>query len=138
MRRRKMSMLKDELETLRLKQNNEYLKLLEVAKLTEDLAQAIDRRDEVVVRMLLTERETLLLQLQEMDLSVREGLLSQPEADAIRLSALLNGAEAQAPEEEALSAQVIKKQQLLEKINLMDKRISTRLGGKRSYYNSLR
>ncbi len=131
-------MLKDELETLRLKQNNEYLKLLEVAKLTEDLAQAIDRRDEVVVRMLLTERETLLLQLQEMDLSVREGLLSQPEADAIRLSALLNGAEAQAPEEEALSAQVIKKQQLLEKINLMDKRISTRLGGKRSYYNSLR
>ena len=131
-------MLKDELETLRLKQNNEYLKLLEVAKLTEDLAQAIDRRDEVVVRMLLTERETLLLQLQEMDLSVREGLLSQPEADAIRLSALLNGAEAQAPEEEALCAQVIKKQQLLEKINLMDKRISTRLGGKRSYYNSLR
>lgn len=130
-------MLKDELETLRLKQNNEYLKLLEVAKLTEDLAQAIDRRDEVVVRMLLTERETLLLQLQEMDLSVREGLLSQPEADAIRLSALLNGAEAQAPEEEALSAQVIKKQQLLEKINLMDKRISTRLGGKRSFYNSL-
>lgn len=131
-------MLKDELETLRLKQNNEYLKLLEVAKLTEDLAQAIDSRDEVVVRMLLTERETLLLQLQEMDLSVREGLLNQPEADAIRLSALLNGAEAQTPEEEALSAQVVKKQQLLEKINLMDKRISTRLGGKRSFYNSLR
>ena len=56
-------MLKDELETLRLKQSSEYLKLLEVVKLTEDLAQAIDRRDEVSVRILLTERETVLLQL---------------------------------------------------------------------------
>ena len=37
-------MLKDELETLRLKQSSEYLKLLEVVKLTEDLAQAIDRQ----------------------------------------------------------------------------------------------
>ena len=130
-------MLKDELETLRLKQSSEYLKLLEVVKLTEDLAQAIDRRDEVSVRILLTERETVLLQLQEMDVAVRDCLLSQPEADAIRLSALLNGAEPQNPDEEALSAQVTKKQQLLKKINLMDQRISTRLGGKRSFYNSL-
>ena len=128
-------MLKDELETLRLKQSSEYLKLLEVVKLTEDLAQAIDRRDEVSVRILLTERETVLLQLQEMDVAVRDCLLSQPEA--IRLSPVLSGAEPQNPDEEALSAQVTKKQQLLEKINLMDQRISTRLGGKRSFYNSL-
>lgn len=130
-------MLNDELETLRLKQNSEYVKLLEVAKLTEDLAEAIDRRDEVSVRMLLTERESVLLQLQEVETSVREGLLNLPEEEAIRLSALLNGAEPENPEEEALSAQVTKKRQLLEKINLMDQRISTRLGGKRSFYNSL-
>jgi len=69
-------MLKDELETLRLKQSSEYLKLLEVVKLTEDLAQAIDRRDEVSVRILLTERETVLLQLPEMDVAARDCLLS--------------------------------------------------------------
>lgn len=130
-------MLKDELETLRLKQNKEHIKLLEVVKLTEDLAQAIDRRDEVSVRMLLSEREEILLALQEIDSGIREGLLEQPEEDAIRLCALLNGAEPQGPEEEALSLQLGKNRQLLEKISAMDKRISTRLGGKRSFYNSL-
>ena len=69
-------MLKDELETLRLKQSSEYLKLLEVVKLTEDLAQAIDRRDEVSVRILLTERETVLLQLPG-DGCCRAGLLAE-------------------------------------------------------------
>ena len=70
-------MLKAELETLRLKKRQEYLKLLEVARLTEDLAEATDRRDEVSVRMLLSMRQELLLELQEMDSAVREGLLKR-------------------------------------------------------------
>ena len=86
-------MLKAELETLRLKKRQEYLKLLEVARLTEDLAEATDRRDEVSVRMLLSMRQELLLELQEMDSAVREGLLKRPEEEAIRLGSLLNGSD---------------------------------------------
>ena len=130
-------MTKSDWLDLTVLERQKYNHLSELMDLTRQLGEAIDRGDEVSVRILLTERETVLLQLQEMDVAVRDCLLSQPEADAIRLSALLNGAEPQNPDEEALSAQVTKKQQLLEKINLMDQRISTRLGGKRSFYNSL-
>lgn len=131
-------MLKEELETLRLKKRKEYLKLLEVARLTEDLAEAADRRDEVSVRMLLSMRQELLLELQELDGAVRESLLERPEEEAIRLGALLNGGSPADADEEEFCNQLDKNKQLLDKITAMDKRISTRLGGKRSFYNSLR
>ena len=130
-------MLKEELETIRLNKRKEYLKLLEVARLTEDLAEATDRRDEVSVRMLLSMRQELLLELQEMDGTIRENLLNQPEEEAIRLGPLLNGGAPADVDEEALCSQLDKNRQLLAKITAMDKRISTRLGGKRSFYNSL-
>lgn len=131
-------MLKAELETLRLKKRQEYLKLLEVARLTEDLAEATDRRDEVSVRMLLSMRQELLLELQEMDSAVRESLLERPEEEAIRLGSLLNGSEPADADEEVFCEQLEKNRQLLTKITAMDKRINTRLGGKRSFYNNLR
>ncbi len=130
-------MLIDELETLRLKKNKEYLKLLEVAQLTDELAEATDRRDEVAVRMLLEMRQQLLLDLQEMDGELRDSLLARPEEEAIRLGALLNGGSPADADEEAFCSQLDKNRQLLAKITALDKRISTRLGGKRSFYNSL-
>lgn len=130
-------MLIDELETLRLKKSKEYLKLLEVAQLTDELAEATDRRDEVSVRMLLGMRQQLLLDLQEMDGELRDSLLARPEEEAIRLGELLNGGAPAGADEEAFCSQLDKNRQLLAKITALDKRISTRLGGKRSFYNSL-
>lgn len=130
-------MWKDELETLRLKKSKEYLKLLEVVRLTQELADAADRRDEVSVRMLLEMRQELLLELQQLDSDLRENLLAWPEDEAIRMGALLNGGKPSAADEEALCDQLAKNRQLLAQITDLDKRISTRLGGKRSFYNSL-
>ena len=130
-------MWEDELEMLRLKKNKEYFKLLEVVRLTQELTEAVNRRDEVSVRMLLEMRQEILLELQERDRDLRENLLKMPEDEAIRLGALLNGNSPTDVDEKALSEQLTKNQQLLAQITAMDKRISTRLGGKRSFYNSL-
>ena len=66
-------------ESLRMSERKAYMKLGEVYDLTQQLAQAVDRRDEVSTKMLLGMRQEPLLELQEIEETVRQGVLSQPE-----------------------------------------------------------
>lgn len=129
----------DVLERIRLKKRRQYMKLLEVSDLTKELAQAAERRDEVAVKMLLNMRQSLLLELSESEEGIWEEVNSQPEEEAILLGTVLNATTAKAqgnlPE---LEAQVLKNRQLLEKICEVDKQVSLKIGGKRSFYNSFR
>ncbi|ANU55192.1 hypothetical protein I5Q82_03805 [Acutalibacter muris] len=126
------------LEELLLKERLLYVKLSEFEDLTRQLGEALDRRDEISVQMLLNMRGEPANQLQEADGQLRRRLLELPEEDAIRARELLEGGEQQGPEEAALCAQVKQNQRLLRRCREMDKHISVRMGGNKSFYKKYR
>ena len=111
------------LEELLLKERLLYVKLSEFEDLTRQLGEALDRRDEISVQMLLNMRGEPANQLQEADGQLRRRLLELPEEDAIRARELLEGGEQQGPAEAARE---------------MDKHISVRMGGNKSFYKKYR
>ncbi len=121
-----------------LQKRKQMMRLNEVEDLTKQLGQALDRRDEVSVKMLIAMRQEPILRLEEIEGEIRGRLESVPEETAIRLAELLNGAEPDTPEEDALSAQVEKNRRLLERIVSLDKLISARVGGRYSFYRTFR
>ncbi len=121
-----------------LQKRKQMIRLNEVEDLTKQLGQALDRRDEVSVKMIIAMRQEPILRLEEIEGEIRGRLESVPEETAIRLAELLNGAEPDTPEEDALSAQVEKNRRLLERIVSLDKLISARVGGRYSFYRTFR
>lgn len=126
------------LEELLLKERLLYVKLSEFEDLTRQLGEALDRRDEVSVQMLLNMRGEPANQLQEADQQLRQRLMELPEDDAIRAREILEGGEQQSPEEAALCGQVKQNRRLLQRCREIDKKISVRMGGNRSFYNKYR
>lgn len=126
------------LKELFLKTRHLYVKLAEFEDLTKQLAQALNRRDEVSVQMLLNMRAEPAHQLQEIDQGLRRRLLELPEDQAIRAKEILEGGKEASPEEATLCAQVAQNRRLLERCQEMDKRISLSMDGKRSFYNKFR
>ena len=102
--------------------------------LTEQMAQTLDRNDQVSVRMLLAMRQDPILHLEEVGRtgSARRGSLS--EEDQERVAALLAGAEPHSNEERIFLDQVGKTRRLLERVVELDRRISIRLAGENSFY----
>lgn len=130
-------MLERELNELYQWKKQQMMKLMEISDLTDQLAQAVERRDEVSVDMLLNMRGEPIRQVQELETRIQEHLRTLPPEEAARLGELLRGEPAQSPEEEQLSAQVLQDRRLLERIQKADNRTSIRLGGKRSFYQKL-
>lgn len=128
----------EDLNEMLLQKKKQAIRLNEVSDLTNQLAQACDRKDEVSIKLVMSMRQEPLLRLTEIDEEIRNWLESVPEETAIRMAELLNGAEPEKPEEKALSAQVDSNRRLLERIMSLDKTISARMGGKRSFYATFR
>ena len=128
------------LQSLQMSKRKAYRKLVEVMDLTEQLAQAVERRDEVSTKMLLGMRQDPLIALQEIEETVRRSVLAQPEGDARRLSVLLRGdpAEEEDGDESALREICERNRRELDRIAQLDRRISLKMGGKRSYYDHVR
>ena len=131
-------MSKEICDQLFTKKKRQYVSLVEVFDFTRQLAEAVDRHDEISVKITLSMRQEPLVELSELDDQIRAIVESQPEEYAIRLSELLSGAEAELPEERALSEQVLQNQRLLERIQEMDMSISRKIDPKRSFYNKYR
>lgn len=127
-----------ELEELRKRKKDETIRLIAVADITRQMAEAVERRDEFAVQTLLGEREEPVEQLRETEEGIQQYILSLPEDTAIRLNALLGGAEAEAEEEKALADQVAQFRRILESLLTLDKELSVRIGGNRSFYKKFR
>ncbi len=112
----------------------QMLKLMETSDLTEQLAQAVERRDQVSVGMLLSMRRDPIQQAQELETMIQEHLKTLPPEEAARCGELLNGAPARIGEEEPLADQIAQNRRILERIRQMDARASVKLGGKQSFY----
>lgn len=104
--------------------------LNEVEDITQQMAQAIDRNDQVSVQMLLAMREEPLEKLQAADRAVREQLEALAE-EAPELAALLNGAPPAQPGErtqQMLCDQVASNRRRLKQIMELDAVLGQRLG----------
>ena len=126
------------LEELWRRKKAQTIRLMEVADLTRQILAAAERRDQVSVDMLLSMRADPVQRLTEQEAGLQRFLESLPRPDAIRAAELLKGAPPGNPGEAQLSEQVGQYRRLLESTIEMDRRLSIRIGGERSFYKKFR
>ena len=116
----------------------QMMKLMEVSDLTAQLADSVERRDQVAVSMYLTMREDPIRQAEELETQAQEHLLTLPPEEAARYAELLRGEPARQAEEEQLANQVAQNRRILQRVRDLDCRTSLSLGGKTSFYQKFR
>ena len=126
------------LEELWRRKKAQTIRLMEVSELTRQILVAAERRDQVSVEMLLSMREDPVKRVGELDAECREYLRTLPQEDAIRAAELLNGDPPANPDEIQLYEQLGQYRRLLESVVEMDRRLSVRMGGERSFYKKFR
>lgn len=115
-------------------ERKKYNYLSETLDLTGQMGEALDRNDQVSVRMLMAMRQDPILHLEEVNRLSLDRRDSLEEEDRERVSALLAGAEGRSNEERTFLEQAQKARRLLERVVELDRRISLRLAGEHSFY----
>ena len=117
-----------------VQEKRRYALLNELFDLTKQLAEAVDRSDEVTIQMLLSMRESPLAQMRQVEENLTRQRSSLSEEDGRRLAELLSGAQAQRQEENALSGQVGTNRRLLGQLVELDKRVNKKVTREKSVY----
>ena len=117
-----------------VQEKRRYALLNELFDLTKQLAEAVDRSDEVTIQMLLSMREGPLAQMRQVEENLTRQRSSLSEEDGRRLEELLSGAQAQRQEENALSGQVGTNRRLLGQLVELDKRVNKKVTREKSVY----
>ncbi|MBC5717989.1 hypothetical protein [Flintibacter faecis] len=117
-----------------VQEKRRYALLSELFDLTKQLAEAVDRNDEVTIQMLLSMREGPLAQMRQVEKNLTRQRSSLSEEDGRRLAELLSGAQAQRQEENALSGQVGTNRRLLGQLVELDKRVNKKVTREKSVY----
>lgn len=111
-----------------------YGLLNEVMDLSRQLAEAVDRNDQVAIQMLVSMRGDPVRKLRRAQQTLEEQRDAlEPEA-ARRLSQLLNGERAETEAEEPLAAQVGTNRRLLEQVLELDRVLNRKLTREESIY----
>lgn len=110
-------------------------KLNETLGITRELTEAVDREDQVSVRLLLSSRQMPILELQELNaaMDLKRCELSGADEAAFDRLVTRRGA-AETPEEAELAEQLARNRRLLEQLSEMDRRVSEKLCRERSIY----
>ena len=127
-----------ELEELGRRKRAQVVKLIEVADVTRQIAEAVEHRDEVSAQMLLSEREKPVRELREIEDGVRNYVKALPQEDAMRAEELLKGADAATEEESILADQAAQFRRIYDSVRALDEQVSVRLGGNKSFYKMYR
>ena len=115
-------------------ERKKYNCLLEVEDVTRQLAEALDRNDQVAARMLVAMRQDPLLQLEEVDRGEKQRKASLADEDRARVQALLRDREPLYDGESIFLEQEDKTRHLLERVVELDRRINLRMAGDHSFY----
>ena len=111
-----------------------YRLLSEVDDLSRQLAEAVDRNDQVSAEMLMSMREAPIRQL----VNTKEDILRQLDTasaeDARRLRQLLNGEEPREEEEKGLAAQAASNTKLLRQVQALDEVLNRKITRDDSIY----
>ncbi len=115
-----------------------YNALNEALDLTRQLADAVDRDDQISTHMLISMRQEptdrLAQAYQALD-QQRQGMPSVlPAADADRLAAILKGGEAETPEEAPLVSQAGVNRRVLRQLVDLDQVVNRKLAREKSIY----
>lgn len=111
-----------------------YNQLCEVLDITQQIAEAMGRQDQVTLRMLIAMRQEPIDQLREIQANQTDERAAMSEDVAARILALLQGEAAANAEEEPLAQQIASNRRLLSRIMELDRRVNTRFGGDASFY----
>lgn len=111
--------------------------LNELEDLTQQLAQSIDRNDQVSTQMLIAMREEPLAKLQAADKALREQLEALTDrAEAAQLADILNGSDVEdaAGTVKLLCDQVAQNRRRLDQVLDLDRVLNQRMGREKSAY----
>ena len=119
---------------LQVLERKKYNLLNDVMDLSQQLATAMDRNDQVSVRMLVAMRQEPLTQLEEVKHNLSRRLLEFSPDDQDLAHRLLQGEAGSSPREQAVADQSNVNRRLLERIIELDRRLNHRLTGDKSSY----
>lgn len=113
-----------------------YASLAEVAELTDEMSQAVDRQDQVSVRMLLSMRQEAIDRLLEHKAALNRQCVQLPAESGALLRRILAGKDCAptTPTGKSLAQQVRNNRSLLERVRRVDQSVSRRFGGSSSFY----
>ena len=110
--------------------------LNEVLDASRQLADGVDRGDQVSIQILVAMREEPVRKLQLTDQRLRNQLEVLPGEDARYLASLLNGrAEGSGPQEEQLVSQMAANRRILKQVVALDEVLNRKLTHEQSVYN---
>ena len=128
-------MTRDDWLELTVLEKKKYNYLVEIQDLTRQLAESLDRNDQVSTRMLVAMRQEPLLQLEELKQAVEAKETSLLPQERERVSALREGAAPKGEEETIYHNQVGTVRRLLERVIALDERLNRRLARGKSFYS---
>lgn len=123
-------------ELLKLEQRN-YMELVEIERLTKELADILSRNDRDSVQLLLEMRKNEMDRTSETKRKIYAILEAVDSEERNKLAALLNGCEPEESDDELAQRLVLVSRQMqsvLERTIDIDKVISRKLAGKDSFY----
>lgn len=127
-------MTKSDWMDLAVLERKKYNLLSEVLDLSQQLGEALDRNDDVSVRLLVSMRQDPILQLEEVKraLEFKHGSLALEEQERVNA---LNGQDEPADEDEAIYwNQAGTARRMLERVLDADRRLNRRMAGENSFY----
>ena len=127
-------MTRDEWLELTVLERKKYNYLVEIQDLTKQLAESLDRNDQVSTRMLVAMRQDPIRQLAEVDDGERTRRSVLADEDQERIKALEGGDPAQDDHERVYLEQAGKTRRLLERVVELDRHVSIRIAGGHSFY----
>lgn len=111
-----------------------YTALNEALDLTRQLADAVDRDDQISAQMLISMRQEPVDKLKGAHQALEQQREALPAGDAARLTAILKGAAAETAEEGPLAAQAGVNQRVLKQLVDLDQVVNRKLAREQSIY----
>ena len=111
-----------------------YNLLNEVMDVSRQMAEAMDRDDQVAIQMLVSMREEPVHRLRQARRALKEQRDALEPEEALRLTQLLNGEEAKTEAEAPLAAQIGANRRLLEQVLELDRVLNRKLTREESIY----
>lgn len=127
-------MTKSDWLDLTVLERKKYNLLSEVMDLSRQLGEAMDRNDDVSVRLTLAMRQEPILQLEEVKRSVERKRETMAPEELERVNALNSGGEPRDTDEAVYEKQAGSVRRLLERVLELDQRLNRRMAGKDSFY----
>ena len=115
-------------------ERKKYNLLSEVMDLSQQLGEALDRSDDVSVRLLVSMRQDPILRLEEIKAAIGAKRDSMPPEEWERVNDLNGGAQPRDEDETVSLNQVGSVRRILERVLELDQRLNRRMAGDDSFY----